>query len=92
MAEAPPGQEASADDQEIVGVRWMTVEEALEAFHRQEISLRFPTIKNLKLLQGSSAAEVLAGLNGRIVPTIRPRVLGEGETRTVLLPGDPGYF
>lgn len=92
VAEAPSGQEASADDQEIVGVRWMTVEEALEAFHRQEISLRFPTIKNLKLLQGSSAAEVLAGLNGRLVPTIRPRVLGEGANRRVLLPGDADWY
>lgn len=92
VAEAPQGQEASADEQEIVGVRWLTVAEAFEALRRREISLRFPTIKNLKLLQGASAAEVLAGLNGRIVPTIRPRVLGEGATRTVLLPGDPGYF
>ncbi len=92
VAEAPPGQEASADEREIVGVRWLTVAEAFEALHRREISLRFPTIRNLKLLQGATAEEVLAGLNGRIVPTIRPRVLGEGETRTVLLPGDPGYF
>ena len=91
-AEAPPGQEATADEQEIVGVRWLTVAEAFDALHRREISLRFPTLKNLKLLQGASAAEVLAGLNGRIVPTIRPRVLGEGETRTILYPGDPGYF
>ncbi len=92
VAEAPPGQEAAADEQEIVDVRWMTVAEALEALHRREISLRFPTIKNLKLLQGASAAEVLAGLDGRVVPTIRPRVLGEGETRVVLYPGDPDYF
>ena len=92
VAEAPPGQEASADEREIVGVRWLTVAEAFEALHRREISLRFPTIKNLKLLQGATTEEVLAGLNGRVVPTIRPRVLEEGETRTVLLPGDPGYF
>jgi len=92
VAEAPPGQEASADEQEIVGVRWLTVAEAFDALHRREISLRFPTLKNLKLLQGASAAEVLAGLNGRVVPTIRPRVLGEGETRTILYPGDPGYY
>ncbi len=92
VAEAPPAQEAFADEQEIVDVRWLTVAAAFDALHRREISLRFPTIKNLKLLQGASAAEVLAGLNGRVVPPIRPRVLGEGETRTVLLPGDPGYF
>ena len=92
VAEAPPGQEATADEQEIVGVRWLTVAEAFDALHRREISLRFPTLKNLKLLQGASAEEVLAGLNGRVVPTIRPRVLGEGQTRIILYPGDPGYF
>jgi 8-oxo-dGTP pyrophosphatase MutT (NUDIX family) len=92
VAEAPPAQEASADEQEIVGVRWLTVAEAFDSLHRREISLRLPTIKNLKLLQGASAAEVLGGLNGRAVPTIRPRVLGEGATRVVLYPGDPGYF
>ena len=92
VAEAPPGQEASADDQEIVGVRWMTVAEALDAVRRGEISLRFPTIRNLKLLQGSSAGEVMAGLNGRVVPTIRPRVIGEGADRRIVLPGDADWY
>jgi 8-oxo-dGTP pyrophosphatase MutT (NUDIX family) len=91
-AEAPPGQEAQADGQEIVAVRWLTPGAALEAWRRGEISLRFPTARNLKLLQGASAAAVLAGLDGRLVPTIRPRVLGEGATRSILLPGDPGYY
>lgn len=91
-AEAPPGQEASADLEEIVAVRWMTVNDALDALRRREISLRLPTLRNLKLLRGASVQAVLAALDGRVVPTIRPRVLGEGETRTVLLPGDPGYF
>ncbi|MBI4587505.1 MAG: NUDIX hydrolase [Candidatus Rokubacteria bacterium] len=92
VAEAPPRQEATADEREIVSVRWMTVADALEALRRGEISLRFPTIKNLKLLKGPSAAAVLASLNGRAVPTIRPRVLGEGATRRVLLPGDAGWY
>lgn len=92
VAEAPPGQEGSADEREIVDVRWLTVAEALGAFRRGEISLRFPTVRNLKLLQGATVAAVLAGLNGRVVPSIRPRVLGEGENRVVLLPGDPGWF
>lgn len=91
-AEAPPEQEASADLGEIIAVRWMTPAEALEASGRGEISLRLPTLKNLKLLRGASVQAVLAALDGRVVPTIRPRVLGEGETRTVLLPGDPGYY
>jgi hypothetical protein len=28
----------------------------------------------------------------RDVPTIRPRVIMEGDQRRVLMPGDPGYF
>ncbi len=92
VAEAPPGQEASADEKEIVDVRWMTVAEALEAFRRGEISLRFPTVKNLKLLGGPSAAAVLAGLDGRAVPVIRPRVIGEGADRRILLPDDPDWY
>jgi hypothetical protein len=45
------------------------------------------------LFEGAaSAAEALGRLVGRSVPTIRPRVLEEGGTRHVLMPGDPGYY
>ena len=91
-AEAPPEQEAIADDQEIVAVRWLSPAEALKARQRGEISLRFPTIKNLGFVKDRTAAAVLASLDGRSVPTIRPRVIGEGPDRKVLLPGDPGWY
>lgn len=91
-AEAPPEQEAIADNQEIVKVRWLSPAEALDAQRRGEISLRLPTIKSLGLVDGSSVAEVLAGLDGRSVPTIRPRVIGEGLDRQVFLPGDAGWY
>ena len=92
VAEAPAEQEALADYQEIVAVRWMSPSEAIGAARRAEISMRFPTIRNLGLLGGSSAAEVLASLEGRQVPPIRPRVIGEGPDRRVLLPGDTGWY
>lgn len=92
-AEMPPGQEAVADEKEIVGVRWLPPREALELGRRGEISIRFPTVKNLELLgAGPTLPELLARLERREVPAIRPRVIKAGVERRVLLPGDPGYY
>ncbi len=92
-AEMPPAQEAAADEREITEVRWLSVREAFDANARGELSLRAPTMKNLALFDGAkTAAEALGRLRGRRVQTIRPRVIGEGESRKVLMPGDPGYF
>ncbi|MBI2160711.1 MAG: NUDIX hydrolase [Candidatus Rokubacteria bacterium] len=92
-AEMPAAQEAAADEREITEIRWLPVREAFEANARGELPLRAPTMKNLALFDGApTAAEALARLRGRRVQTIRPRVIGEGATRTVLMPGDPGYF
>ncbi|MGH7276339.1 MAG: NUDIX hydrolase [Candidatus Rokuibacteriota bacterium] len=92
-AAAPAGQEAAADEREITEVRWLTPHAALDASARGELPLRAPTIKNLSLFDGGAAvAGALARLHGRSVPTIMPRVIGEGAARRVLLPGDPGYF
>lgn len=92
-AVSPPGHEAVADGHEITAVRWLTPAEALEAFRRKEISLRFPTIKNLELVGGApTAAEVLAGLHGREVPAIRPRVLQVDGKPVPVLPGDPRWY
>jgi 8-oxo-dGTP pyrophosphatase MutT (NUDIX family) len=89
----PPGQEAVADGREIVDVRWLTPAGALEAMKRREISLRFPTIKNLELLTGwSSAAEAVKGLGAREVPTIRPRVIQVDGKPVPVLPGDPRWY
>lgn len=93
-AEAPPGQEAEVDGHEIVAGRWLTAAEAFEALGRQEITLRLPTIKNLELLKdaGTRTADVLNGLRGRAVPTIRPRVLQVDGKPLAVLPGDPRWY
>ena len=92
-AETPPGQEAVADEREIVDVRWLAPGEAVAAAACGEIALRTPTIKNLELLAGPpSVAAVLASLAARAVTTIRPRVLQSPSGPRVLFPGDPGYF
>jgi 8-oxo-dGTP pyrophosphatase MutT (NUDIX family) len=94
-APMPAGQEAVADDREIVDVRWLTPSEAFAALGRGEISLRTPTQRNLALFQGAaSAAEALARVDGRPVSTIRPRLVADprGGGQRSLMPGDPGYF
>jgi 8-oxo-dGTP pyrophosphatase MutT (NUDIX family) len=100
-AVAPLGQDAVADGYEIVGARWLTPAEALEAWRRQEISLRFPTIKNLEILRTASAppgersvsaAEIVAGLRERIVAAIRPRIVQVDGQPVAVLPDDPRWY
>ena len=92
-ASMPSAQEAVADEQEITEVKWLAPREALEAHARGELSLRNPTVKNLELFDGApSMADALERMRGREVRTILPRVIIEGDTRRVLLPGEPGYF
>jgi 8-oxo-dGTP pyrophosphatase MutT (NUDIX family) len=92
-APAPPGQEPIADGREIVDLRWLPPAEALAARARGEISLRLPTMKNLALLaEWKSAGDALAQLGRGAVPTIRPRLVGEGPSARSLLPGDAGYY
>jgi 8-oxo-dGTP pyrophosphatase MutT (NUDIX family) len=90
----PPGQEPIADGHEIVGVRWLTPDEAFDALRRKEISLRFPTIKNLEIVaaSGATAAQVVAEVGRREVSTIRPRVLTVEGRPLAVLPGDPRWY
>jgi 8-oxo-dGTP pyrophosphatase MutT (NUDIX family) len=93
-APMPDGQRAEADEQEIVGVRWLSPREAFDAQSRGEISLRRPTMANLRIFEGApSVAAALSGLAGRDIPAIRPRVITgpDGKPRA-LLPGDPSWF
>jgi len=88
----PAGQEAVADEQEITEVKWLAPREALDAHTRGELPLRNPTVKNLELFDGAtSTTAALDRVRGRQVKTILPRVIIEGDTRRVLLPGEPGY-
>ena len=89
-----PEQEPEVDGHEIVALRWLTAAEAFAAFRAKEITLRLPTIKNLELLQaaGTRSAEILAALDGRAVPSIRPRVLQVDGKPLAVLPGDPRCY
>jgi hypothetical protein len=88
----PDGQEAVGDDHEMISLRWLAPREALDAHARGAISLRNPTVRNLMLLEGDSAAAALGRLRGREVKTIRPKVVfDEHGKRLVFNPWDPGY-
>ena len=92
-APAPPGQEATGDDFEMTDLKWLTPQEALAAHQRGEISLRNPTVRNLLLFDGArDTAHALDRLRDRVVTTIRPRIVMDGDQRRILMPGDPGYF
>ncbi len=92
LAAAPDDAEPRPDGGETVDLGWCAPQQALDAFGRGEIELVFPTIKTLEQLTGfSTADELLAWADGRVVEPIEPQVVVEGEVARVVLPGEPGY-
>jgi len=92
LAEAPAGQEARADGSECVDLGWFTPQGALDAYAREEIVLVFPTIRTLEQLAPfGSATELLEWASGREVVPVEPRVVMQGETARIVMPGEPGY-
>jgi 8-oxo-dGTP pyrophosphatase MutT (NUDIX family) len=91
-AEAPPGTKATPDGSECVDARWLRPGDALEAFRREELTLVFPTVKHLEqLAEFASVAEALETARRREVVPVQPRVVVEGDSARVVLPGEPGY-
>jgi 8-oxo-dGTP pyrophosphatase MutT (NUDIX family) len=92
LAPAPPGADARPDGSEVIDARWYAPTAALEARQQGELFLVFPTIKHLEQLSGfASADELLAHARGREIHPVQPRVLHQGETARIVLPGEPGY-
>ena len=92
VALAPAHSDPKPDGLETVDAAWWGPRLALEAHRADELSLVFPTIKQLEsLLPYASSAEALDAARELTVEPILPRVIGEGEGRRVVLPGEPGY-
>ena len=92
LAPLPDGQESVIDGDEIVDHGWFTPAGALAAHERGEIVLVFPTIKHLEQIGAFASADALLDYaRGRDVGPVQPRVVTEGETARVVLPGEPGY-
>jgi 8-oxo-dGTP pyrophosphatase MutT (NUDIX family) len=92
VALAPPHSPPQPDGAETTEAGWFAPGAALERHREGELSLVFPTIKHLEsLLPYGSADEVLTAAAERRVEPVLPKVVGEGESRRVVLPGEPGY-
>ena len=92
LARAPADADPRPDGSETVDLGWFTPAGALDAYARGEIVLVFPTIKTLEqLARFATADELLSWAEGREVQPVEPRVVVEGETARLLLPGEPGY-
>jgi 8-oxo-dGTP pyrophosphatase MutT (NUDIX family) len=88
LAVAPQRQEARHDENETIAHRWLRPQEALDA--RDQLGLRFPTIKTLERFASSdTTAALIADISATpVVRPLLPRMTRDGRT---LLPGDEGY-
>jgi 8-oxo-dGTP pyrophosphatase MutT (NUDIX family) len=92
LALEPAGAEARPDGSEVVDARWYAPAAALEARRDGDLFLVFPTIKHLEQLSGFESADaLLAHARGQEVHPVQPRVVMQGETARIVLPGEPGY-
>ena len=92
LALAPRHSPPKPDGTETSDAGWFTPSEALEAHQAGEISLVFPTIRQLQdLLPFGTSAEALEAYRTRQVEPILPKPVETPEGVQLLLPGDPGY-
>ncbi|HEY2282875.1 MAG TPA: NUDIX hydrolase [Solirubrobacteraceae bacterium] len=92
LAPLPQGQEPRIDGEECVDLGWFTPQAALDAHAAGNIVLVFPTIAHLeRLAPFASVDALLAHARDLTVEPVLPRVIVEGDSARVLMPGDPGY-
>ncbi len=93
IAAAPPGQVPLHDDRETVESLWIRPRDALDAMHRGELTIIFPTQRNLERIAGYDRTEdLLADAKALTdVVTVRPRMAGDERGMRLLIPGDDGY-
>lgn len=89
-----PDQAPQPDGGEIVAAQYCRPADMLERYRRREISLIFPTVKELEALScfetAAQALEVLA--HRHEVPETRSRHrIENGRLVEILMPGEPGY-
>ncbi len=92
LALAPAHTPPRPDGVETTDAAWFEPAGALEAHTAGELSLAFPTVKQLELLLPfRSSDEAIAAHRDREVEPILPKVIGTPEDHRVVLPGDPDY-
>ncbi len=92
LALAPAHTPPRPDGVETTEAGWFRPSAALDAHAAGELSLAFPTVKQLEsLLPFHSSEEALAAHREREVEPILPKLVGTPEEHRVVLPGDPDY-
>jgi 8-oxo-dGTP pyrophosphatase MutT (NUDIX family) len=92
LAEMPDGQEPRIDGEEVVDARWFSPAAARGADQRGGNRLGLPPIKHLEQLSiFGSVSELMSHARAHTVESVQPRIVGQGETARIVLPGEPGY-
>ena len=92
LALAPAHTPPRPDGVEITEAAWFEPARALALNETGELSLSFPTINQLRWLSDFAAADhALAAYRGKDVDAVTPRVLRDGDSHRIVLPGDPGF-
>jgi 8-oxo-dGTP pyrophosphatase MutT (NUDIX family) len=89
LALAPAHSPPRPDGSETIDAGWFRPQEALDRHHAGELPLVFPTIKHLESLVGyANAAEALEAARRREVKPVEPQIVGEGDSRRLVLPDE----
>jgi len=91
IAQAPDGQIARHDEEEVVEHRWIEPSAAIAAFQRDELPLMSVTHRMLSCLARYDSVESAMTTASEYRPTQRVRVNDPDGAYEVVLPGDPGY-
>lgn len=92
LALAPAHTPPRADGVETTEAAWFEPAGALARHEAGEMRLSFPTINQLRWLSAfATADEALAAYRGRDVESVTPRIVRDGDSHRIVLPGDPSY-
>ncbi len=92
LALAPAHTPPKADGVETIDAAWFEPAKALAAQAAGELRLAFPTIHQLRWLSAfANAEEALAHYRGSDVDSVTPRVIRDGDSHRIILPGEAGY-
>ena len=93
VAAEPQGQVPFHDDRETVASQWIRPQDALDAGKRGEMTIIFPTMRNLERLATFECATDLIDATRSLeeVVTVRPRMLSSDGAMRLVIPGDQGF-
>jgi 8-oxo-dGTP pyrophosphatase MutT (NUDIX family) len=89
---APAGQPGAHDDRETTRSFWASPADVLARYERGSVELAPPTHRTLDLLaQARSTDDALALADGACKEPICPKLVPQGDTIALTLPGDPEH-